>query len=126
MDQRHGLLLQKQNQCCGRNEKFETCEGVTKREKLRNSRVRAELIVIPLWEEMVRNKMRWYRHVMRMGEERLPKKYLSWRHQSKRPVGRPRKIWLYGEKEVIEKRGSSIDKWSNCAYMQMERHEETC
>ena len=75
-------------------------KGVTRRDKLRNSRIRAELGVTPLLEEIERNKMRWYGHV---------KKNLTRRPQIKRPVGRPRKRWLDGAKEVIEKRGSSIE-----------------
>ena len=37
-------------------------------------------------------------------------KYLTWRPEKKRTVGRPRKRWLDGVKEAIGKRGSSIDE----------------
>ena len=37
-------------------------------------------------------------------------KYLTWRPEKKRTVGRPRKRWLDGAKEAIGKRGSSIDE----------------
>ena len=46
------------------------------------------------------NRLRWYGHVIRMPEERLPKYLINWtpRH-GKRSRGRPRKSWLKCVKE---------------------------
>ena len=51
--------------------------GVTRKDRMRNSRIREELKVTPLLEDIERGKLRWYRHVMRMEEERKQKKYLE-------------------------------------------------
>ena len=62
---------------------------------------------MPLLEEIERNKLRWYGHVMRMNEDKRPKKYLKWRPEGKRPVGRPRKRWIEGVEAAMERRGTS-------------------
>ena len=83
-------------------------KGVTRRDKIRNTQIRQELNVLPLLEDIERNKLRWYGHVKRMGEEKKPRKYLEWRPQGKRPVGRPRKRWIEGVSSALERRGTSL------------------
>ena len=68
-----------------------TIRGVTRMDRLRNDQIRSDLSVKPLLKEIEERKLRWYGHVKRMDEERLPKRYLEWKPQGKRPVGRPRK-----------------------------------
>ena len=43
-----------------------------------------------------------------MDEDRIPKRYLVWKPQGKRPVGRPRKRWMDGIREALEKRGIEL------------------
>ena len=66
-----------------------TIRGVTKIDKLRNKRIRSDLNVIPLLDFIEKGRLRWYGHIMRMDEGRIPRRYLWWRPQGKRPVGRP-------------------------------------
>lgn len=42
---------------------------------------------------------------MRMNEERPARRYLDWRPQGRRPVGRPRRRWLEGVDEALRRRG---------------------
>ena len=83
-------------------------KGVTKFDRLRNDDIRKELKVDSVLDIIERSRLRWYGHVKRMDEERYPKKYLDWRPPGRRPVGRPRKRWIEGVAEAIEKRGDSI------------------
>lgn len=83
-------------------------KNVTRRDKIRNEYIRNELNVLPLLDDIEKNKLRWYGHVMRMEEQRKPKKYLIWKPQGKRPVGRPRKRWLEGVATALDKRGTSL------------------
>ena len=53
-------------------------------------------------------KLRWYGHVMRMDEERKQKRYLQWKPDAIRLVGRARKRWMEGVKTAIERRGRSL------------------
>ena len=85
-----------------------TIRGVTRRDRLKNERIRADLSVKPLLREIEENKLRWYGHVKRMDEERLAKRYLEWKPQGKRPVGRPRKRWIDGVGEALERRGTCL------------------
>ena len=62
----------------------------------RNTDNREEMGVGSILEDIARSKLKWYGHVMRMGEERLPKKYLTWVPEGNRPTGRQRKRWIDG------------------------------
>ena len=53
-------------------------KGVTRRDRVRNLDIRGELRVEPLLEEIERIQLRLHGHVMRMTDNRLPKKYLLW------------------------------------------------
>ena len=64
-----------------------TIKGVTRKDKIRNTTIRAELHVPPLLEEIERNKLRWYGHVMSVEDDKKRKKYLMWKPDGKRPVG---------------------------------------
>ena len=87
-----------------------TIRGITRMDRRRNTTIREELQVTPLLEEIERNKLRWYGHVMRMRGDRKPKKYLQWRPAGRRPVGRPRKRWMEGVQEAVERRGSTMQE----------------
>ena len=85
-----------------------TIRGVSRRDRLRNDRIRSDLSVKPLLREIEESKLRWYGHTKRMDGERLAKRYLEWRPQGKRPVGRPRKRWIDGVGEALERRGTCL------------------
>jgi hypothetical protein len=40
--------------------------------------------------KLTTNRIRWYGHILRMDEERIPKKVLITKIKGKRPSGRPR------------------------------------
>ena len=82
--------------------------GVTQRDRTRNLAIRSELRVESLLEEIERIELRWYGHVMRMTDNRLPEKYLLWQPSGSRPVGRPRKRWTNGINVAMEKRKDTL------------------
>lgn len=90
-----------------------TIKGVTRRDKIRNTTIREELRVTSLMEEIERTKLRWYGHVMRMDDNCKAKKYLMWKPEGKRPVGRPRKRWIDGVKTSLERRDTSLQEVEN-------------
>ena len=84
--------------------------GVTRKDQVRNSRIREELKVTPLLEDIERGKLRWYGHVRKMEEERKQKKYLMWQAPRKRQVGKPRRRWIEGIDRALERRGTSREE----------------
>ncbi|KAK7083500.1 hypothetical protein SK128_020579, partial [Halocaridina rubra] len=45
------------------------------RGKIKSARIGAELKIEPLLDDIERNKLRWYGHVMRMDDDGISKKY---------------------------------------------------
>ena len=73
-------------------------------DRLRNEQIRSDLSVKPLLREIEESRLRWYGHIKRMDDVRMAKRYLEWKQQGRRPVGRPRKRWLDGVGEALERR----------------------
>jgi hypothetical protein len=48
--------------------------GKTRRDKIRNNDIREQLKVYEIKHDMERNRLKWYGHVMRKADERIPKK----------------------------------------------------
>ena len=68
-------------------------EGVTLFNKVRSSEIRKSLNIEPLLLRIERSQLRWFGHVSRMPQERLPKQALLAKAYGRRPVGRPRTRW---------------------------------
>ena len=65
-------------------------EGVTLFNKVRSSEIRKSVNIEPLVLRIERSQLRWFGHVSRMPQERLPKQALPAKENGRRPVGRPR------------------------------------
>ena len=68
-------------------------EGVTLFNKVRSSEIRKSVNDEPLLLRIERSQLRWFGHVSRMPQERLPKQALLAKANGRRPVGRPRTSW---------------------------------
>ena len=68
-------------------------EGVTLFNKVRSSEIRKSLNIEPLLLRIERSQLRWFGHVSRMPQERLPKQASHAKANGRRPVGRPRTRW---------------------------------
>ena len=68
-------------------------EGLTLINKVRSSEIRKTLNIEPLFLRIERSQLRWFGHVSRMPQERLPKQTLLAKANGRRPVGRPRTRW---------------------------------
>ena len=85
-------------------------KGVTRRGRCKNADIRKEVGVGSIIEDIERSKLRWYGHVMRMSDDRLPKKYLTWVPEGSRPTGRPRKRWIDGLKAGMSRRSRTLEE----------------
>ena len=68
-------------------------EGVTLFNRVRSSEIRKSLNIEPLLLRIERSQFRWFDHVSRMPQERLPKQALLAKANGRRPVGLPRTRW---------------------------------
>ena len=75
------------------NEVLRRIEGVTLFNKVRSSEIRKSLNIEPLLLQIERSQLRWFGHVSRMPQERLPKQALLAKADGRRPVGQPRTRW---------------------------------
>ena len=75
-------------------------EGVTLFSKVRSSEIRKSLNMEPLLLRTERSQLRWFGHLSRMLQERLPKQALLAKTNGKRPVGRPKTKWTDYIKEL--------------------------
>jgi hypothetical protein len=75
-----------------------------KRDRIRNSHIRYEPRMEDTQEQMERNMLRWFRHVTRMDEHRIPKRLLEMKMGGKRPSSRQRTRWLDQVKRDTERR----------------------
>ena len=69
-------------------------KGVTMFDKHRNTEIRKSLDIESLLLRIESSQFRWFGHVSRILDERLPKQTLYAKVSGKRPVGRPRTRWL--------------------------------
>ena len=68
-------------------------EGVTLFNKVRSSEIQKPLNIEPLLLRIKRSQLRWFGHLSRLPQERLPKQALLTKANGRRPVGRPRTRW---------------------------------
>ena len=52
--------------------------------------------------------MRWYGHLYRMEEDRIPKIWYEWKPNTRRPVGRPRRRWKENIEEALQRRSLTV------------------
>ena len=61
-------------------------------------------------QRMDQGVLRWFGHVERMGNERLVKRVYESEVRGVRRRGRPRKSWMNGVKETLERKGLNIQE----------------
>ena len=75
-------------------------ERITEEEVRRRSGLRS---VIQKWKIQ---RWRYYGHVLRMSEERLPKQVLSWTTEDRRLRGRPKDTW----RRTLQRNSGTLEK----------------
>lgn len=82
----------------------------TRKDRIRNDCIRRDMQVNVTMEERLRiARLKWFGHVQRMPETRIPRQYLERKVPGKRPVGRPRRKWMDQIKDDLLTRGMRLE-----------------
>ena len=90
-----------------------------RKDKIRNTAIKQKMNVTKsLLDDIKTQQLKWYGHVQRMEEGRLPKKkVMEWSPPGRRKRSRPKAAWaegnrgLMGEKGLMEEDWKDRDKW---------------
>jgi len=70
---------------------------MSRKDRIRNVTIRQQIgLDETVIKETEQKELRWYGHVQRMAEGRLPKIALKWMPKQRRARGRPKKNWMEG------------------------------
>jgi len=76
-----------------------------------------KIVTRSLLDDIKTQQLKWYGHVQRMEEGRLPKEVTKWSPPGRRKRGKPKLTWaegirgLMGEKGLIEEDWNDRDRW---------------
>ena len=91
---------------------------ISKKDKIRNNIIKQEMNVTrSLLEDIKTKQLKWYGHVQRMEEGRLPKKVVNCIPPGRRKRSRPKLTWAEEIRGLMEKKGlmeeerNDRDKW---------------
>jgi exonuclease III len=79
--------------------------GKTRKDKIRNEAIRERVGVEKLQGRIENSRMRWYGHMKRMDQDRIPRRMHEMEMEGTRPRGRPRRRWLSQIRKGVEDRG---------------------
>ena len=67
--------------------------GVALRDRIKSEEIRKKWKVGEIIDDIQNYQLKWNQHVLRMPENRIPRKALQYRLQGKRDLGRPYRRW---------------------------------
>ena len=82
--------------------------GKTRRDKVRNNTIREEVGQTAIQNHIKKKELRWFGHLNRMDENRIPKKMFEARTEGTRGRGRPRLEWEKYLAEIAKEKGKSL------------------
>jgi len=65
-----------------------------------------------LLEDIKTQQLKWYGHVQRMEEGRLPKEVMKWSPPGRRKRGRPKATWAEGIRGLMGEKGLIKGDWN--------------
>ncbi|XP_063534964.1 uncharacterized protein LOC134744947, partial [Cydia strobilella] len=74
--------------------------GVTRLDKVRNEHIRGSFKIAPITEKLSEQRLRWYGHIMRRGDDHVVKKALALQETKRGPGRRPATWWSTVSKDL--------------------------
>jgi hypothetical protein len=85
-----------------------------RKDKIRNNIIKQKMYITrSLLEDIKTKQLKWYGHVQRMEEGRLPKKVMKWRPPGRRKRGRPNLTWAEEIRGLMEEKGLMEEEWND-------------
>ena len=66
-----------------------------------------------LLDDIKTQQLKWYGHVQRMEEGRLPRKVMKWSPPGRRKQGRPKATWEEGIRGLMGEKGLMVEDWKD-------------
>ena len=66
-----------------------------------------KIVTRSLLDDINAKQLKWYGHVQRMEEGRLPKQAMKWNPPGRRKLGRPKLTWAVGIRGLMGGKGTS-------------------
>jgi len=86
---------------------------ISRKDRIRNTIIKQKMNVTrSLLEHIKIQQLKWYGHVQRMEEGRLPKKFMKWSPLGRRKRGRPKATWAEGFRGLMGDKGL-IEDWKD-------------
>ena len=94
---------------------------ISRKHKIRNNIIKRKMNVTrSLLEDIKTKQLKWYGHVQRMEEGRLPKKVMKWSPPGRRKRGRPKLTWAEEIRGLMEEKGLMEEDWNDERQMEEE------
>lgn len=62
-------------------------------------------------DRIEQRQLKWYGHIMRMKEERWPRRAIEYCPRQRKKRGRPKQTWMEGIRKAMEKRNLAEEDW---------------
>lgn len=84
---------------------------VSKLDRITNDEIRRIMRAPePVVDKIDRKALKWFGHLMRMGDERWPKRVFKWKSPGKNKRGRPRRSWNENIRRTMAERNLEEDQ----------------
>jgi hypothetical protein len=81
---------------------------ISRKDTIRNTIIKQKMNVTrSILDDINTKQLKWYGHIQRMEEGRLPKQVMKWNPPGRRKRGRPKLTWMEGIRRLMGGKGTS-------------------
>ena len=87
--------------------------GVTRKDKIRNERIRGTIKVTEISKKIQERRLQWYGHVMRREENYVGRRVMELEPEGRRGRGRPKRRWMDSVRADLAEKGLEGDEYGD-------------